>query len=86
MIRKALMAAAAISAGAFLPILLIHGTNDTVVPIEQSRLMAAALTKAGKSVQLVTLESEDHWLTSGETRLQMLDATMAFLEKNNSPN
>jgi dipeptidyl aminopeptidase/acylaminoacyl peptidase len=67
------------------PILLIHGTDDTVVPIEQSRMMAAALTKAGKSVQLVTLKSEDHWLTSGETRLEMLAATMDFLEKNNPP-
>ncbi len=47
--------------------------------------MAAALTKAGKSVQSVTLKSEDHWLTSGETRLQMLTATLDFLEKNNPP-
>jgi dipeptidyl aminopeptidase/acylaminoacyl peptidase len=68
-----------------IPILLIHGTDDTVVPIEQSRMMASALTKAGKSVQLVTLKSEDHWLTSGQTRLQMLQATMDFLQKNNPP-
>jgi dipeptidyl aminopeptidase/acylaminoacyl peptidase len=67
------------------PILLIHGTDDTVVPYEQSRMMVEALTKAGKTARLVTLKSEDHWLSRGETRLQMLQATVDFLEKNNPP-
>ena len=68
------------------PILLIHGQDDTVVPIEQSRIMADALQKAGKPVELVVQKGEDHWLSRGETRLQMLSATMAFVEKNNPPN
>jgi dipeptidyl aminopeptidase/acylaminoacyl peptidase len=68
------------------PILLIHGKDDTVVPIAQSQVMADALKAAGKPVELVTLNSTDHWLTKGETRLQMLQATVAFLEKNNPPN
>ncbi|HEX4742407.1 MAG TPA: S9 family peptidase [Caulobacteraceae bacterium] len=67
------------------PLLLIHGKDDTVVPYEQSQMMANALQKAGKDVRLVTLKSEDHWLSRGETRLQMLQATMDFLEKNNPP-
>lgn len=67
------------------PILLIHGRDDTVVPIEQSLRMEAALNSANKPVELVTLDSEDHWLSREATRLQMLQATVAFLEKYNPP-
>jgi dipeptidyl aminopeptidase/acylaminoacyl peptidase len=67
------------------PILLIHGKEDTVVPYEQSVLMEGALKGAGKSVEFVTLEGEDHWLSHDATRLQMLQATVTFLEKNNPP-
>ena len=67
------------------PILLIHGKDDTVVPLAQSQTMAAALRKAGKPVELLVLDSTDHWLTKGETRLAMLRAIVAFLEKNNPP-
>jgi dipeptidyl aminopeptidase/acylaminoacyl peptidase len=69
-----------------IPVLLIHGRDDTVVPIAQSRRMADALRAAGKPVELLELPGEDHWLSRGETRLQMLQATVAFLEKNNPPN
>jgi dipeptidyl aminopeptidase/acylaminoacyl peptidase len=69
-----------------IPVLLIHGKDDTVVPYVQSTLMADALKKAGKSVELVTLPSEDHWLSRGATRLQMLTSVVGFLEKNNPPN
>ncbi|WP_165191210.1 alpha/beta hydrolase family protein [Caulobacter soli] len=69
-----------------IPVLLIHGKDDTVVPYVQSTLMADALKKAGKPVELITLPSEDHWLSRGATRLQMLTAVVGFLEKNNPPN
>ena len=69
-----------------IPVLLIHGKDDTVVPYVQSTLMADALKKAGKPVELVTLPSEDHWLSRGATRLQMLTSVVEFLEKNNPPN
>jgi acetyl esterase/lipase len=67
------------------PILLVHGRDDTVVPYEQSEVMASALAHAGKSVALVTLKNEDHWLSHGATRLQMLQATVDFLRTNNPP-
>ncbi|WP_426166099.1 hypothetical protein [Sandarakinorhabdus sp. DWP1-3-1] len=38
---------------------------------------------AGGDVELVTLAAEDHWLSRGPTRVQMLEATVAFLEKHN---
>ena len=67
------------------PVLLIHGRDDTVVPFEQSEVMADALKHAGKSVEFVTLKREDHWLSRSATRLQMLQATVAFLKANNPP-
>ncbi|MDF8332676.1 alpha/beta hydrolase family protein [Novosphingobium cyanobacteriorum] len=63
------------------PILLIHGKDDTVVKYEQSKDMAAALQQAGKAVELVTLAREDHWLSRSETRLAMIQAVVAFVEK-----
>jgi dipeptidyl aminopeptidase/acylaminoacyl peptidase len=65
------------------PVLLIHGQDDTVVPYEQSRVMFDALRHAGKDVEFVTLKHEDHWLSRSETRLQMLEKSVAFLRAHN---
>ncbi len=65
------------------PVLLIHGRDDTVVPYEQSDMMFGALKKARKNVSLVTLKKEDHWLSRSETRLQMLQSAMDFIKANN---
>lgn len=67
------------------PVLLIHGRDDTVVKFEQSQIMFDALKKAKKAVELVTLKNEDHWLSRSETRLQMLQASIAFLRAHNPP-
>ena len=64
------------------PMLLIHGVDDTVVPFAQSKAMAAALTRAGHPATLVTLPGEDHWLSRGVTRTAMLRATVDFLGLN----
>jgi dipeptidyl aminopeptidase/acylaminoacyl peptidase len=61
------------------PVLLIHGRDDTVVPFEQSQVMYDALRKRKKDVQLLALKGEDHWLSRSGTRLQMLEASVAFL-------
>ena len=68
-----------------IPILLVHGKDDTVVPIEQTYAMERALKAAGKPVEMVIMPGEDHWLSRGETRLKMLQSVVAFLEKNNPP-
>jgi dipeptidyl aminopeptidase/acylaminoacyl peptidase len=60
-------------------VLLIHGRDDSVVLIGQSRTMERALRSVGKSVQLIELESEDHWLSEATTRLQTLEAIDRFL-------
>ncbi|HYL00462.1 MAG TPA: prolyl oligopeptidase family serine peptidase [Steroidobacteraceae bacterium] len=67
------------------PVLLIHGRDDAIVPFEQSSLMFEALKRARRNVQLVALKHEDHWLSRSETRLQMLQASIAFLHANNPP-
>ena len=77
---------AQLAAKVTIPVLLIHGKDDTVVPYAQSEAMAEALQRAGKPVSFVTLKGEDHWLSRSETRLQMLTAAMAFIEANNPPN
>jgi dienelactone hydrolase len=65
------------------PILLIHGREDTVVPYEQSAKMADALKDAGKPYRLIDLGEEDHWLSRSTTRMQMLDAAVAFVQEHN---
>ncbi len=67
------------------PVLLIHGRDDTVVPIVQSLSMATALRAAGKTVELVELEGEDHWLSGARTRLATLQALDAFLAQHLKP-
>lgn len=65
------------------PILLVHGKDDTVVEIEQSRKMERALKAAGKTVEFVELAGEDHWLSKSATRTAMLKAVVAFVQKYN---
>lgn len=67
------------------PVLLIHGRDDTVVPFEQSQLIFDALRRNSKDVELVALKEEDHWLSRSATRLQMLEATIAFLRAHDPP-
>jgi dipeptidyl aminopeptidase/acylaminoacyl peptidase len=65
-----------------IPILLMHGTDDTIVPITQSRLMEDRLRGAGKNVRFVELRGDDHWLSQGQTRIQMLTELETFLAQN----
>ena len=67
------------------PILLVHGKEDTVVPIEQSEKMDRALVRAGKPVEFVTLPGADHWLLHEDARVAMLKASVEFVLKNNPP-
>lgn len=67
------------------PVLLVHGKDDTVVPFEQSQLMYDALHGAHRDVQLLPLAGEDHWLSRSETRLEMLKTSVAFLREHNPP-
>ena len=39
--------------------------------------------KRNKHYKFVKLAGEDHWLSRGATRQQMLEATVGFVEKHN---
>ena len=61
------------------PILLMHSDKDITVYVDQSEDEQSALERAGKSVQFVKLEGDDHYLFHAETRIQMMKALEAFL-------
>ncbi len=67
------------------PVMLLHGRDDTVVPMEQSRIMASALRAAGKPYEMIELSGEDHWLSRADTRQRMLIESLRFLEAHNPP-
>ena len=64
-----------------IPVLIVYGTGDAIVPNEQSERMVRALKSAGKSVTVSILQGEDHWLSRTETRVQVLKDLDAFLGK-----
>jgi dipeptidyl aminopeptidase/acylaminoacyl peptidase len=61
------------------PILLIHSTNDVTVLLDQSQVEESALKSAGKSVEFVQLDGDDHYLTLAATRIQLLKEVEKFL-------
>ncbi len=71
------------AAKAYCPVLLIHGTDDTVVPIDQSRRMEKALKAAGKDVEFITYKGQDHWETIPSARITMMQAGLDFIMKHN---
>ena len=65
-----------------IPVLLVYGSGDGVVPMSQSEAMARKLRSARKSVAVVTLRGDDHWLSHSESRIQLLTALEEFLKTN----
>ena len=62
-----------------IPVLLIHSEKDATVSIKQSRIEEAALKRAGKTVEFVTLDGDDHYLEFPATRTQLLKEIDRFL-------
>jgi dipeptidyl aminopeptidase/acylaminoacyl peptidase len=63
------------------PVLLFHGALDHNVSIEQSKHMAARLTKAGDKCELVTWDDLDHQLDDSHARAEMLRKSDEFLRQ-----
>lgn len=61
------------------PVLLIHGEDDRVVPLAQSIRMRRALERADKDVTYVELEDGSHFLNVNDNRVTALRAIDDFL-------
>ena len=62
------------------PVLILHGEQDDVVPVEHARLLAGALEARGKPFELEILPEEGHiWSTPGLRTVW--GRTLAFLEQ-----
>ncbi|MFI4849088.1 MAG: alpha/beta hydrolase [Gimesia chilikensis] len=60
------------------PTLMVHGTEDTDVPYEQSTLMAEQLKQHGVEHQLVTIPGGEHGLVGGDPKLIEVAYQQAF--------
>ncbi len=63
------------------PVLLIHGKDDEIVPIEQSERMETALKKAGKTVTFLELEESGHSYRDEADEISEYKTIAAFLKK-----
>jgi dipeptidyl aminopeptidase/acylaminoacyl peptidase len=61
------------------PVLLFHGEYDTLANVQESKDMAARLTRLGKRAELVTWPQLDQQLEDSQARAQMLRKSDEFL-------
>ncbi len=62
------------------PVLLMHGTEDGIVPVRQSVVMKKALEKAGKRVTYIEFEGQSHGGWRTEDEIGHIDETISFLK------
>ena len=63
------------------PVLLVHGSDDSVVPIYHSREMEDELDDEDKDVTYIELEDGDHYLSYQPHRIKTLQAFLDFFDK-----
>ncbi len=63
------------------PLLLLHGTDDTNVPIIESLQMFTALKLLGREVALVEVKGQNHHITDYQKREKWLATQMAWFQK-----
>ena len=67
------------------PTLILHGTKDTVVPLEQSEFLAEALKKAGVPHDLVRVEGAPHTFHLQPKEQDLRPLVLGFLDKHLKP-
>ncbi|MBO9575643.1 MAG: S9 family peptidase [Sphingobium sp.] len=65
------------------PVLVVHGEEDTNVPFKQSKWLVDALKKAGKDFEFHSYPGEGHGFDKPADLQDWLDRLEAFLTKNN---
>ncbi len=63
------------------PLLLLHGTADTNVPVGESIQLYTALKLLGRECELVQIEGEDHHINDYKKRIKWHKTIMAWWEK-----
>ena len=63
------------------PLLVMHGDADPVVPVEQSIALVDRIRDAGGSVELHVLEGEGHGFRQPSNKLAEYELITAFLER-----
>lgn len=63
------------------PTFLLHGTEDDVVPVEQSLSLARTLTEHGVAHELMLVEGGHHDFAEMSTRTDALERTFDFLHR-----
>jgi dipeptidyl aminopeptidase/acylaminoacyl peptidase len=64
-----------------IPVLLIHGSDDTDVRVQQSQMMADELKRLNKTYEYIELDGGSHDLTYQPYRKKVYEAIEIFLQK-----
>lgn len=65
------------------PVLLMHGTEDDIVPFRQATEFVKAMNKAGKAIEFMEFAGTEHHLEKSEERIRFLRAVEDFLGQHN---
>ncbi len=63
------------------PLLLLHGTADTNVPVGESIQLFNALRVLGKTVEFIQVDGEDHFIADVPKRILWHNSIMAWFER-----
>jgi dienelactone hydrolase len=64
-----------------IPVLIVHGSADAQIDVDNSREMDAALRRAGKKVDYLELKDADHQMSDTEARTAILQAVEKHLDQ-----
>ena len=63
------------------PLLLLHGSEDTNVPLGESLQLWVGLKILGRPVEMVQVEGEDHWILIYSKRVEWHNTIMSWFDK-----